>query len=101
MKHDGILLAALDAARDKGLTEITRKDIAEYAEVSEALVSYYLGSMGDARRFIILAAIAEEDTLVCAEVLALQSRHPEWQDIKIPAAIVSQIIAEYKHRVLF
>lgn len=67
MKEQEVLMAALDCARDLGYAFMTRRDIAEYADCSESLVSHYLGSMEQVRLEVMKVAVVTEDVTVLAQ----------------------------------
>lgn len=73
-RHIDIIAAALRAAVNWGWSTMTRGDIAQEAECSEALVSHYLGTMDEAREAVMRAAVECEVPRVVAA--GLSARHP-------------------------
>lgn len=62
-----ILDAAMRVSRIHGYQNATRKDIADLAECSEALVSSYFGTMTQVRRTIMRAAVKQRDLTIVAQ----------------------------------
>lgn len=65
-----ILRAGLVLARKSIYSELTRKEVAEAADVAPTLVTHYFGTVEDLRRDIMLEAIREEDETIVAQGLA-------------------------------
>lgn len=78
-----ILDAAIRTSRTYGYRETTRKDIADAARCSEALVSSYFGTMTQMRRAIIRRAIDIEDLAILAQAITAKDAHVA----KIPEAL--------------
>lgn len=69
-----LLDGALKLAAERGLASLTRDAIAEYAGVSPALVSFYLGTMTELRRTVMRAAIKREVLPIVAEGLVTRDK---------------------------
>lgn len=78
-----ILSAALKAAAKQGYQRITRETIARAAGVSEALVTYHLGTMPELRRAVMREAIRTECLPVVAQGVTSRDRHA----LKAPAEL--------------
>jgi AcrR family transcriptional regulator len=84
VRYRQILDAALEAARQRGDYRLVRRiDVAEVADVSPALVSYYLGSAEEMQDVIVQYAIHVGDARVL--VPALLADHPSAR--KAPEAL--------------
>lgn len=71
IRREMILRAAVETARKPGgWARLTRQSIALEADVSEGLVSRYLGDMKDARRAIMREAIRNEHLDIIAASVA-------------------------------
>lgn len=70
-----ILTAALKIAAKDGYQRITREAIANTAGVSEALVTYHLGTMPELRRAVMREAVRAECLPVIAQGLTARDRH--------------------------
>ncbi len=82
--RDDVLKAACNAAKKHGLYTMTRKHVADEADVSPGTVSFHYADMAGVRRAVIQRAIKEEIYLgVLAQALA--RRDPDAS--KAPAAI--------------
>jgi AcrR family transcriptional regulator len=57
-------------ARKSIYSELTRKEVAEAAEVAPTLVTHYFGDVENLRREIMSAAISENDEIIVAQGLA-------------------------------
>jgi AcrR family transcriptional regulator len=74
VRYKQILDAALKAAKQRGSYQLVRRsDVAEIADVSPALVSYYLGNAEEMQDVIVQYAIHVGDARVLAP--ALLARH--------------------------
>lgn len=65
-----ILAAALALAKELGLRNFSRADVAVRAEVASATVSYHFGEMTDLRREVVEIAIEKEVLSVLADARA-------------------------------
>lgn len=65
-----LLRAGLIAARRVSYAEVTRKQVAELAEVAPPLVTHYFGDLESLRREIMAEAIREGDEKIVAQGLA-------------------------------
>lgn len=74
-RRAAILDAAMRTSRTYGYRETTRKDIADAAKCSEALVSSYFGTMVQMRRAIVRRAIDIRDLEIIGQALAAKDRH--------------------------
>lgn len=74
-RTEQLLAAALRLASKHGLANITRAQIAEYAEVAPSLVSARLGTMEALRRSVMRAAVAQEVLPVIAEGVATRNKY--------------------------
>lgn len=70
-----ILAAALRAAEKHGYQRITRETVAKAAGVSEALVTYHMGTMVELRRAIMREAVRAECLAVIAQGLTSRDKH--------------------------
>jgi AcrR family transcriptional regulator len=70
-----ILAAALTLSVRSGYTRITRERIAHAAGVSEALVTYHLGTMQELRRAVMREAVRVECLPVIAQGLTSRDKH--------------------------
>lgn len=70
-----ILAAALKMAARYGYMRITRETVANAAGVSEALVTYHLGTMSELRRAVMREAVRTECLSVIAQGLCSRDRH--------------------------
>lgn len=69
-----ILVVAVRLARNGGLTTVTRAQIAEQADCSEANISYHYGCMEQMRHAIVEYALQHEVIEVLSQARAI--RHP-------------------------
>jgi AcrR family transcriptional regulator len=74
IRREQILEAAVETARRKGYAMMTRKDIAERAAVSPALVSAYFGTMVKLRRTVMRYAVRNEVVEVVAQGIVAQDK---------------------------
>lgn len=81
--------SALHLACGSGVHGLTREAIAEHAECSPALVSYYLGTMSQMRRSVVRAAVAREVLPVVAQALAMGDKVAQ----RAPAALKARALA--------
>jgi len=65
-----ILAAAVSLAREFGLRNFSRTDVADRAEVASATVSYHFGEMTKLRRAVVEFAIEKEILPVLADARA-------------------------------
>lgn len=72
-----LVTIALTIAERQGLAAVTREKIAKASGVSEALVSYHLGTMAELRRKMIREAITRRCLKVLAQALAAGDRHAQ------------------------
>jgi AcrR family transcriptional regulator len=72
-----IVSIALTMAEKHGLQHVTRERIAKQSDVSEALVSYHLGTMGNLRRRLVREAIKRPCLKVLAQALAAGDSHAQ------------------------
>jgi AcrR family transcriptional regulator len=84
-----ILAAALRMASRDGYARITREGIAKAAGVSEALVTYHLGTMPELRRAVMREAIRVECLAVIAQGVASRDRHA----LKAPRELQQKALA--------
>lgn len=70
-RHRALIEHALVLATHAGVHRLTREQIAEAAGISPALVSHYLGTMGDMRRTIMRAAVKQRIVSVVARGIAV------------------------------
>lgn len=75
LRKSQILDHALACARKHGYSNVTRKMIADEADISEALVSVYWGTMTQIRRSIMRQAVAVGDAAIVAQGLALRDSY--------------------------
>lgn len=68
-----ILAAAIKVAKIQGYRQITREEVAAAAQVSEALINTYYGSIQHLRRCVILQAIKDEIPEIIAQHLVVTS----------------------------
>lgn len=66
-----ILEAALLVAKKRGFNNVKRKEIADRANVSEALVQHHFGTMVKLKRAVMRAACAQEIVEIVAQGLAI------------------------------
>lgn len=80
--------SALQLAERVGWSNLTRDAIATEAGVSGALVTFRLGTMTEAKRKVMRAAVAARSLRVVAEGLAVGDRHARKapDDLKAEAA---------------
>lgn len=74
VRKEQLMKSAVILAHKKGFTNVTRKDIAEHAKVSEGLVSMHWGTMDQMRRSLVRHAITVQDLKIIGQGLA--ARHP-------------------------
>lgn len=92
--YDNILKAAAQLAMEKGFNTLTRKEIADAAGVSEALVSFYLGDMDAARNMTLQYACAHRILKIVAQGLSVD--HPIAKALPVTdrRAAASHIVGE-------
>ena len=66
-----ILSAAIEVSKEKGYQRITRSDVAERAEVSIGLISFYFETVALLRRAIMRAAVEQEIPEIIFQGLAV------------------------------
>lgn len=86
-----ILTAAVRAAAKDGYQRITRETIAKAAGVSEALVTYHLGTMPELRRAVMREAVRLECLAVIAQGLTARDRHA----LKCPRELQQKALASF------
>lgn len=74
-RHKLILNAAIQLAREKGFENLTRDSIAQAADVSHGLVTYYYNTMKQVRRAVMRAAVKQEILEIIAYGLATANPH--------------------------
>lgn len=84
-----LLDVAIKMAETIGYERLTRCGIAKKANVSEALVSNYWGTMAQLRRAVMRAAIARNNLKIIAQGLAIHDAMAH----KVPDAIKNQAAA--------
>lgn len=90
-----ILSAALKAAAKQGYQRITRETIARAAGVSEALVTYHLGTMPELRRAVMREAVRTECLPVLAQGIVTRDRHA----LKAPQPLQTRALSSYGHSI--
>lgn len=65
-----ILAAAVGLAREKGLHQFSRIEVAKAAKVGESTVSYHLGEMPEVRRAVVKFAVEREILSILADARA-------------------------------
>jgi AcrR family transcriptional regulator len=73
IRYEQVLQAAVELAREIGYQQLTRNKIADFAGVSPALVSHYLGSMVETVDKVIEAAISGKVLEIIAQGLTYQN----------------------------
>lgn len=84
-----IVSAALKIAEREGYQNVTRKQIADAAGLSEGSVSFHLGTMPQLRRHIVRHAIAQRSLRVLGQALAAGDSHAR----KAPDDLKKQALA--------
>lgn len=74
-RQNQLLKIALKHAKKVGYANVTRKTIADEADIAESLVTYYLGSMPKVKRAIMRAAVRDEVLPVVAQGLVDGNPH--------------------------
>lgn len=77
VREEQILAAALNVAKIKGYTNVTREDASHEAGVSPALISVRLGTMITFRRKLMRYAVRTECLAVIAQGLAARDPHAQ------------------------
>jgi len=73
MKKEDLLSAALDCARDLGYQNMTRDDVAGYADCAPSLIHYYFETMEGLRKEVMYSAIEKEDVYVLLQGLVVKN----------------------------
>ena len=73
-RAERIILAAKDIALKDGYKAVTREGVARVTGVSPALISHYMGSVGELQHRVIARAIADRDPRIVAQ--AMLDDHP-------------------------
>src|SRR5438445_500319 len=71
INHEKIINAALVVAARTGYHKMTRREVAEEAELPPALLHYYFSGMSAIRRVTVKEAIKRQELSVVAQALAL------------------------------
>lgn len=74
-RKNQLVQAALEVAEQYGYNTMRREDIAHHAQVSEGLVSQYLGTMPQLRRTIIRHSIKTRNLSVLAQGIVNRDPH--------------------------
>ncbi len=82
-RRQAMLTAALRLAETTGYLRVTRDDIAIAAGCSPALVSHYLGTMPQTRRYIMGEALR----MKCLSVIAQGLAHGDRRALNAPLAV--------------
>lgn len=86
-----ILDAAMRMSRLYGYRETTRKDIADAAKCSEALVSNYFGTMVQVRRAIVRRAVEIRDLAIVGQALAAKDKHAAKAPLNLRVAALASL----------
>lgn len=89
VRKEQILDAALDVARVRNYTSITREEIADRAGVSVGLVTKYFSTMPQLKRDVMRAAIRVEALAIIAHGVAIRDPHA----LKAPADLQQRAVA--------
>lgn len=68
-RAERIMLAATEIAIQEGYPAVTREGVARTAGVSPALISHYMGSVGELQHRVIARAIADRDPRIVAQAM--------------------------------
>jgi AcrR family transcriptional regulator len=71
---DSILGAAMQVANLKGLTNVTRNDIADRLEIATGSVSYHYGDMRKLRTAMVERAVESQNLKIVGQAIAI--KHP-------------------------
>ena len=87
---EAIKKSAVALARRRGYLAVTRKMIAEASGVSEALITYYYGSVKNLPDLIMQWAVERGDEIVVAQGIACRNTTA----LKAPVSLKAQAYAE-------
>ena len=94
VRKEEILNAALTLSERLGYLHITREQVANRAECSEASVTHYFTTMFKLKRAVVRAAIQRENLAVIAQALASRSPWVKKIDPDLRMKAIKSIIQE-------
>lgn len=86
-----ILTAALELSEAGHYMQVTRKQVADRANVSISLVEHYFGTMTNFRRDIMRAAVRLENVRIIAQGLGAMDAHAQKAPPKVKDAAIRMI----------